>query len=73
MLAISFGYDGDGSEVVDPHKKSQLIFVLMSKEGGMRQRIVGRLRRKLADIVLAILFGYNGNESEVINPCKKGS
>ena len=48
LLAILFGYDGDESEVVDPHKKSQLIFVGLSKEGAMRQRIVAKLRKKLA-------------------------
>ena len=51
LLAMLFGYDGDESEVVAPHKKSQVIFVVMSKEGAMRQRIVARLRRKLADNV----------------------
>jgi hypothetical protein len=66
-----FRYNGSESEVVDPHKKSQLIFVVMSKEGATHQRIVARFRRKLADILLAILFGYNGDESEVVDPHKK--
>ena len=48
LLAILFGYDGDESEVVDPHKKTQLIFVVSSKEGAMHQRIVAKLLRKLA-------------------------
>ena len=47
LLAMLFGYDGDESEVVDPHKKSQVIFVVMSKEGAMRQRFVAKLCRKL--------------------------
>ena len=53
LLAILFGNDGDHdeSEVVDPHKKSQVIFVVISKEGAMRRRFVVQLRRKLADTV----------------------
>ena len=65
FLAILFGYDGGESEVDAPYKKSQVINVVMSEEGAVRQRVVGRLRRKLADIVLAVLFGYNGNKSKV--------
>ena len=71
LLAILLGYNGNESEVVDPHKKTQLIFVVMSKEGAMHQRIVAGLRRKLADILLAILLGYNKNESEVVDPHKE--
>ena len=70
-MAILFGYDGDESEVVAPYKKSQVINVVMSEEGAMRQRLVEKLRRKLADIVLAVLFGYNGSKSEVVDPHKK--
>ena len=70
FLAILFGYDGDESEVVAPHKKSQVINVVMSEEGAVRQRVVERLRRKLADIVLAILFEYSGNKSKV-DPCRR--
>jgi hypothetical protein len=51
LFAILFGYDGDESEVIDPHKRSQVIIVVMSKEGAMRQRLVVKLRRKLADTV----------------------
>ena len=56
LLAILLRYNGSESEVVDPHKKSQLIFVVSSKEGAMRKRIVARLRRKLADIVGALVW-----------------
>ena len=51
LLSILFKYDGDGSEVVDPHKKSQVIFVVMSKEGATCQRFVAKRRRKLAGTV----------------------
>ena len=50
LLAILLGYNGNESDVVDPHKKSQFIFVVLSKEGAMRQRFVAKLRRKLADM-----------------------
>ena len=62
-MAILIGYDGGESEVVDPRKKSQLTFVVVTKGGAMLQRIVAKLREKL--------FGYNGNESEVFDPHKK--
>jgi hypothetical protein len=48
FLAILFGYDGDESEVVAPYKKSQVINVVMSEEGAMRQRIVAKLLMELA-------------------------
>ena len=70
FLAILFGYDEDESEVVAPHKKSQVINVVMSDGGAVRRIILPRLRRKRADIVLAILFGYNGNKSKV-DPCRR--
>ena len=57
VLAVLFGYNGSESEVVDPHKKSQLISVVISKEGTMHQRNVVGLRRKLADMLLAICLG----------------
>ena len=66
FLAILFRYDGDESEVVAPHKKSQVINVSMSEEGAMRQRLVEKRRRKFADIVLAVLFGYNGSKARSI-------
>ena len=46
FLAILFGYDGDESEVVAPHKKSQVVIVAMSEEGAMRQRLVEILEKR---------------------------
>ena len=71
FLAILFGYDGDESEVVAPHKKSQVVIVAMSEEGATRQRLVEKRRRKFADIVSALLFGYNGSKGEVVGPHEK--
>ena len=62
LLATLFGYDGDESEVVDPHKKSQVIFVVMSKKGAMRQRIVEKRRRKLAGTVGDLNWVRRGRE-----------
>ena len=56
FLAILFGYDGDESEVVAPHKMSQVVIVAMSEKGAMRQGLVeerrGGLRGFLSRYVL---------------------
>ena len=54
FLAILFGYDGDESEVVAPHKKSQVVIVAMSKEGAMRQGLVEGRRGGLRGFLVAI-------------------
>ena len=61
-MAILFGYNGSESEVVDPHKKSQLIFVVLSEEVAMCQGIVAKLHRKLADIVGDLVWVQRGRD-----------